>query len=474
MADVRCLLREASLISKNEPAVLEGDRVLRYSELDALVSEAAVKLRASGIHEGDRVAIHLPNGAPAIVALLAVIRRGAVAVPLNPRWPADLVRRQLAALDVPVVIAAPGSLPGLPVLDAAALAAWSGGELGGWSERIPIDRPATLVFTSGSAGAPRAAVLTYGNHYYSALGANVNLSVRSHDRWLLTLPLCHVGGLGVLFRVMRGGAGVVIPAPGETLPHAQEKYGVTHVSLVATQLRRMLAEPSWPKSFRALRAVVLGGGEVPPGLVAEAWRRGLPVYASYGLTEMASQVTTVGPDSPADARASSGRLLRHRELRIAADGEILVRGATLFAGYATADGIEPAVDADGWYATGDLGRVDERGFLHVAGRKDNLFISGGENIQPEAIEAALRELAGVDDALVVPVPDADFGARPAVFLRAARPWEALAAELARQLPKFMIPVAAFPWPDDLDVPAAKAPRAMLRERAAARRRDAGA
>ena len=166
---------------------------------------------------------------------------------------------------------------------------------------------------------------------------------------------------------------------------------------------------------------------------------------------MASQVATMRPDSPPEKRETSGRLLRNRDLIIADDGEILVCGDTLFLGYVGPEGVRDARDKNGWFHTGDIGSLDAEGYLTVRGRKDFMFISGGENIHPEGIEDAIARLGGIEQSLVVPVADPEFGSRPAAFLRAdgALPSaKTLAARLGEWLPKFKIPVAYFPWPEE--------------------------
>jgi O-succinylbenzoic acid--CoA ligase len=169
------------------------------------------------------------------------------------------------------------------------------------------------------------------------------------------------------------------------------------------------------------------------------------------MTEMTSQVTTTAPDASRDELRSAGRRLPYRELQFSEDGEILVRGPTLFQGYLRQDGsLDPGVDADGWYHTRDLGYRDQDGLLHVVGRKDHLFISGGENIQPEEIEDVLLRLPGVTRAVVVPVPDAEFGERPVAFVDGVpnERLERLASELDGRLSRFKIPDAFYPWPTD--------------------------
>ena len=184
---------------------------------------------------------------------------------------------------------------------------------------------------------------------------------------------------------------------------------VTHSYLVPTQLYRLLRDGN--SALQSLKAILLGGAPAPRALIDEAIERKLPVYRSYGLTEMASQVTTTPPGSSTEGLRTSGRLLPYRELRIADDGEILVRGLTRFEGYVQGDDVLPSVDEEGWFHTRDRGSVDDLGMLHVEGRMDNLFISGGENVQPEEIERALLELPGVEEAIVVPVPDEEFGSQ---------------------------------------------------------------
>jgi O-succinylbenzoic acid--CoA ligase len=157
--------------------------------------------------------------------------------------------------------------------------------------------------------------------------------------------------------------------------------------------------------------------------------------------------------------------LPHRGVGISDDEEIRVRGKTLFAGYVKGETLDRPLDADGWFHTGDLGALDESGYLRVRGRKDNLFVSGGENIQPEEVEAVLSGLEGVEEAVVVPVPDAEFGSRPVAFVQTAggvtEP-ETLERELGQVLPRFKIPVAFHGWPEEVGPGGMKADRRFLR------------
>jgi O-succinylbenzoic acid--CoA ligase len=335
-----------------------------------------------------------------------------------------------------------------------------------YAARYAARQPATVVFTSGSTGEPRAALHPFGALYYSAAGFNDWASVGPGDRWLLSLPLYHVSGLGIVFRCLLAGAAVVLPPAGASLPEAVARYRITRLSLVATQLDRMLRDGGL-EALDTLRTLLLGGSAMPPALIREAHRRGLPVCPSYGLTEMSSTVAVARPAEAAADPSASGRVLPYREVGIAPDGEVRVRGRTLFAGYVDGDRLERPVDAEGWYATGDLGVMDRDGRLHLRGRKDNMFISGGENIQPEEVERALCRLPGVVQAVVVPVPVPEYGQRPVAFVEAVadrmepRRW---AEGLERVLPRFKMPIAYYPWPREA-MQGLKVSRADLAERA---------
>jgi len=416
-----------------------------------MVSTAA--LRLEGLEPGSRVALHLPKDERYVALVLALIRAGHVACPVSDRLPPRGVARLLERAACSALISEDQELlrtagAGLRRPAPEALLEEVSQDLSDRSESIdiPQERPTTIIFTSGSTGAPKAALHTFGNHYHSALGSNINIALRPGDRWLHSLPLHHVGGLSILFRCLLAKATVALPEPGDPLGKAIAGLGATHVSLVSTQLSRLLRENA---ALGGLEAVLMGGGPVPPSLVDEALARGLPLHTSYGLTEMASQVTTTPPGARPEQLRTAGRVLPKREVSISERGEILVRGETLFAGYVEGEELDRPLDPEGWFHTGDLGELDEYGYLRVGGRMDNLFISGGENIQPEEIEEALCRLEGVDEAVVVPVPDEEFGARPVAFVRMndGDPRD-LARELEPVLPRYKIPISFHPWPEE--------------------------
>jgi len=430
------------------PALLFGEEEERsYAALDRAVAHRRAQLGAIGVQPGDRVGLHAPRSARLVTILWALWRHGAVAVPLSTRLPPAEVGQAARRAGCSLLLSdssavAEAGPDDVTVRSPGALPVASGIEDG---ERTLVpDRPATILYTSGSTGTPKAALHTWRNHLYSAKGANANMPLREGDRWLLTLPLYHVGGLAPLVRCAVAGAAVLVPAADRSLADSLRRRRATYASLVPIQLRRLLDadEGAPPPSVRGL---LIGGGPIPPSLVRRAQVRGWPVLASYGCTEMASQVTTTGLGAARAVPRSAGRRLPHRRLRIDG-GEILVAGPPLFDGYVTADGIEDPRRADGWYPTGDRGWIDAAGRLRVLGRTDRMFVSGGENVHPEEIEEALERLSGVERAIVVPVPDADYGARPVAFVEGSNSGraEALSAALAERLPGFKIPEAFHP------------------------------
>jgi len=305
------------------------------------------------------------------------------------------------------------------------------------------------VATSGSSGEAKAALHTWANHYYSAKGSNECIPLTSSDRWILSLPLHHVSGLAILARCLTSGAALVIVSEDD-LTGAIQRSKSTHVSLVSTQLQRLVADENNHVLLRSFKCILLGGSAFSRVLIEQAVKLGLNIYLSYGLTEMSSQVAT---GKVVDVNKPCVKVLLYRQLKISAEGEILVAGEVLFKGYVTGTRLPfPSRENDFWFATGDIGALDKDGFLTVTGRRDSMFISGGENIHPEEIEKVLLNIKGVAEVIVVPKEDKEFGQRPIAFIKfAGKPLEEefLIQSLQDVLPRFKIPVAFFPWPQNL-------------------------
>jgi O-succinylbenzoic acid--CoA ligase len=443
------------------PAVINRQGIYCYQHLHENVSGMTGYLAGKGIKKKTRVALLGRNSHWYIVVLAALWRIGAVAVPLNFRLPPNRLQEIIETFNIAYIIEDSDDDYRLENRGSAVALDWK--EIAIYDKQRPVKphpaghidlaNDAVIILTSGSTGAGKAVLLTYGNLHYNALGSNGNIIVLGSDRWLLSLPLFHVGGLGILFRCFLGGAAIVVPDPGDLLHETAAEQRITHISLVPTQLQELIEKiERTPQEYEKLNAVLLGGSAFSTALIQRALWSKLPLYTTYGLSEMASQVTATPPNAPPDKLTSSGKALKYRSIKIDTNGEIRVKGPTLFKGYIENGKVSCPLDPGGWFRTGDLGRFDEDGYLHVSGRLDNMFISGGENIMPEEIENLLNRFPGIKRSLVTPVKDKTYGSRPVVFLDLAYPGaikkSGLLNYLEENLPRYKIPDYYYLWPDE--------------------------
>ena len=467
-----CPLWDAAKEDPQKPAVIWGARRISFSQLNIYVNAAVRSLKERDIRCGHRAAVVSEISVEAVIVLLGLWRLGAVAVPLNPKLPAQSFNSLVASLNIRAVVSSRNALTSgvkfqVPHFEMTDLIVFEHKEMSLSSDekRIPVSahQPAAVVLTSGSSGLPKAALLTYANFYLNARGSQACVPLDSNGRWLLSLPLYHVAGLGIIFRCLLARAAIVI-APGDQFLRLMTDGKITHVSLVSTQLLRLMAQPDFKKSD-ALQAVLLGGSAIARNIQSKALSLGLPIYLSYGLTEMASQVATGKLE---DVRKPCAKPLPYREVKVNTDGEICVRGQTLFQGYLNGPDVILPVDDQGWFHTGDLGCLDDNGCLSVLGRQDDMFISGGENIHPQEIESAILKIPSVVQAVVVPKEDPEFGQKPVAFIlweNQQEPWpeSKIKEHLLKDLPKFKLPVVFYPWPLDHSSDGLKLNRSYFKE-----------
>src|SRR5579884_1349045 len=422
-------LRQRAHLTPGRLALVTTSERLTFAELNEAVDRRAGSLRRLGVEPGHRVALLLRNGRPFVELVHAAARVGATLVPLNTRLTADELAYQVDNCQ-PSLLLHDGpnanrvrAIVTTRVLDVGEMPCGASCEQ---LHHVDLDRPHTVVYTSGTTGRPKGAVLTFGNHWWSAVGSALNLGLRDDDRWLAILPLFHVGGLAILLRSVIYGIAAVVHNGFDAAAanRSIDEDGVTIASVVATVLQRMLEERGGRPYPAHFRCALLGGGPAPRPLLELAAARGVPVVQTYGLTEAASQVATLAPEDALRKLGSAGKPLFPTELRIAAPdrdgvGEIQVRGPTVTPGYLDA----PARLEDGWLRTGDLGRLDAEGYLYVVDRRDDLIVSGGENVYPAEVEAALLAHPAVREAGVFGVADAAWGQRVAAAIVTSAPVE---------------------------------------------------
>ncbi|MER6916011.1 AMP-binding protein [Streptomyces sp. NPDC000594] len=452
-----------------------------YRELDDTSGRLARALLDTGVEAGDRVA-YLGLNSPALIAtLLACSAVGAVFVPVNHRLAADEVADVLADCDPRILVTETGQealadtvVPGLAV--EAVLRVGEDGRTPGTrsplgAEPVPVaeDTLAALLYTSGSTGRPKGVMLTHGNLWWNCVNVWSLLDTRPDDVVLVAAPMFHIGGLSALTlpALLRGGTVVVHRAfdPRACLD-ALVTHRVTGFFGVPAMFSALADLPEFPAAeLSRLRCAVVAGAPVPPRLIRRYAGHGLLLQQAWGLTETAPFATYLPPGRTEARTGSSGVAMPYTRVRVAdpADptrsaaplvrGEILVRGPNVTPGYwNNAETTALAFTKDGWFRTGDIGHLDEDGYLWVVDRLKEMIISGGENIYPAEVERHLVELPGIRDAAVIGVADPTWGETVAAVvvpdhdgpaLDALR--EALAARLARyKLPRVLVTVSALP------------------------------
>lgn len=324
--------------------------------------------------------------------------------------------------------------------------------------------------TSGSTQKSKYVVHTLDTLMANANGVVENSQLCEDSRTLAILPFNHVGGMGLLIRGLLTQSTLVFQDKDISMLDTLIQSQITHVSFVPTQLRALLKSDFSIDDILNLTSVLVGGDRTDYSVVAEAKKRGLPIQLTYGLTEMASQVTTTRLDADDFEMNTSGQLLANTDMTIDHHGEILVRGESLCLGYLNPTQrnnlIDPR-DDDGWFHSGDLGYINHKSQLIVTGRIHNIIISGGENIQAEEIETSLMQIEGVDECYVIGTPNNEFGERPIAFIRKSN--DIIIAEsfvrhsLKLKHPFFMIPDAFFLFPPELENTGIKTSRNNLKE-----------
>jgi len=410
---VELSVRAAAAACGERIAVVFEGQTLTYRELAERVARSWAALQARGVKPGSLVAISASNRPETLVALLALIEAGVPFVPVHPRW----TEREVQVL-------LNDAQPAFYLRDADL------GESGSamsahWPDPPSDDAPLAIIYTSGTTGTPKGAVLQRSAFIASAAGSAQNLGWQDADRWLLCLPLCHIGGLSIVTRCLIARRALILLAryDAQAVLASILRDQATLLSVVPTMLRGLLAADE-AGILQELRAVLSGGAATPLTLVEQAVAHGVNVLTTYGLTEACSQVTVqpwcLGPlvrrgsGSPLPGVELSIRDEKDAALPAGAVGRICVRGQTVMRGY-----LHRPPLLGGWFDTGDLGELDSEGMLHVHARRSDLIVTGGENVYPAEVEQVLEAMPGVARALVFGVPDSTWGQAVAAALVAS-------------------------------------------------------
>jgi fatty-acyl-CoA synthase len=433
-------------------AVVYDGGDLNYRELEDRSARLAAVLLAEGIEADDRVAYVGMNSSAFVVAMLATFRIGAIYVPVNFRLAGPELAQVLGSSRAKMVIAEEGhraavesvraetSLERFLLVDDDQSCPVGEGDVLGWSRWAPLLEQATplqtirsrtaedialLMFTSGTTGLPKGVILTYGNVWWNAVNVDSRLDSRRGDVTYAAAPLFHIGALNSFaLRMLARGGTLVIRRTFDPVRFVSDisTLRVNSTFMVPAMLAAMARVPGvFENNFSSLRAVVVAGAPVPPSLIEDFATQGVTLQQAWGLTETAPFATHLPAEMTLTKLGSAGIPMPHTELKVldlATDtdagpgvaGELLVRGPNVSPGYwenpeATAD----AFDSDGWFHSGDIGYLDEDGFLFIVDRLKDMVISGGENVYPAEVERSLADMPGVTDVAVVGIPDPEWG-----------------------------------------------------------------
>ncbi|MFI8214839.1 long-chain fatty acid--CoA ligase [Streptomyces sp. NPDC085932] len=450
-------------------ALIHGAHTVSYGTLHARTTRLAHALRARGVRRGDRVAYLGPNHPSYLETLFAAGTLGAVFVPLNTRLAGPEIAYQLADSGAKALVHGPshtGLVAGLPSSTDVRVHLETGAEyeaaLAGASAE-PVDEPVgpddtcIIMYTSGTTGRPKGAMLTHGNLTWNAVNVLVDTDLVADERALVSAPLFHTAGLNMLTLpvLLKGGTCVLVEAfdPEATLEMI-ERHRITFMFGVPTMFDQVARHPRWPDAdLSSLRILTCGGSPVPTPLIARYQERGLTFLQGYGMTEAAPGTLFLDAEHAVGKAGSAGVPHFFSDVRVVRPdltpvgvgevGEVVVRGPHVMPGYWGLPEETAASFADGWFRSGDAARVDEDGYVHIVDRLKDMIISGGENVYPAEIEDRLLAHPGIAECAVIGVPDDTWGEVPRAVVvpregAALDPDEVLAS-LTGCLAKYKIP-----------------------------------
>jgi fatty-acyl-CoA synthase len=418
-------------------AVVCGPVRRSYAQLAERIDQLASALEQRGVGKGDRVAYLGANAPEFLETLFAVTALGAIFVPLNTRLAAGEIAHALGDSGATLVVHSrelAGLVAGSGIArivvdgeDAADAPSYEtvlrSGDPTHRDRTVTFDDPAAILYTSGTTGRPKGAVLTHGNLTWNAINAIVDYDFTSDEVSLMVSPLFHVAslGMGALPTLLKGGM-LVLQArfdAGAVLAAIQE-HGVTSLSGVPTTFQMLAEHPDWATTdLSTIRKLTCGGSAVPARVAIAFEARGLAFSSGYGMTETAPGATSLSARHSADHATTSGlphfftsvRVVDQDDVDAApgALGEILIAGPNVFAGYWGLPDASQHELRGGWFHSGDLGFIDDEGFLTIADRAKDMFISGAENVYPAEVEQLIMELPAVESVAVIGVPDEKWG-----------------------------------------------------------------
>jgi fatty-acyl-CoA synthase len=437
-------LSKRHLLHPEKEAVVDGDRRLTYRALDERVNRLSNALTALGLAYGDRCGILAYNCAEYVEVIFAAAKLGLILVPLNWRLsPAELAFHLndsascLLFFDASFAETVNALKPQCPIsqfvvigpkgIDGAkpyeALLGQQADPVPQTEAAVDLDTPHILMYTAGTTGRPKGAILSQGASFYNALNLLLDMNFTPSDRNLSVLPMFHIGGIGLFtLPILYAGGAVVIQRtfdPAVTL-NLLKRERITLFFGVAAIFLFLIQHPEFnPAAFDTVRVVMSGGAPLPVSLVKQYHEAGIVLQQGFGMSEAAPSICTLPKDLALEKAGSIGRALFHVEAQVVDEtmnplavggvGELVIRGPNLLQGYWNRDEATREAFSGGWFHTGDLARMDKDGDFYIVDRKKDMFISGGENVYPAEVENAIYEMPQISEAAVIGLPDPRWG-----------------------------------------------------------------
>ncbi|NOX18447.1 MAG: acyl--CoA ligase [Chlorobi bacterium] len=423
-----------------------SNRKLTYSELNEKVTKRISAIVSAGVSKNSRVALIQKNSVDFIVNLFALWKLGATPIPINFRLPVSEIKEQIGFISPALIITDDAKIKdslkklNFPIRSRFNSGKNSKAELP--TDKISLNDTALLMFTSGSASKPKCVELTFRNLIYGANNVNNLIGAKPDDKWLASLPFYHIGGFSIIVRALIRGSAIVLPKELSTSSIIQSvsKHSPDYLSLVPTMLKNILAEKE--NVFTKTKAIFLGGSAIGDQLVSTIVKKKLSVIIVYGSTETASMVTASTSDDYKRFPRAAGRPIgenkilisgkRENALSVGKIGDVVVSSQAVAKGYFNNPKLTKAFFTNAGYVTNDVGYVNKEGLLFIKRRKDAVIISGGENIDLDALQKEILKLKSISDAYLFGLPDEKWGTALAAAI-VTKDKKKCAAEIEKKL-----------------------------------------
>jgi O-succinylbenzoic acid--CoA ligase len=408
-------------IPEANPAIVTDHETLSYSQLENRTLSAAAYFRSIGIRRNTKVALLSSNCADYVINILAAWFLNSIVIPLNVRLSDNELSEIIKFSDAEFLLINKTESRNIPTSISQVDFHFAPHSKFTKSNQHKIDTEniALIMFTSGATGKPKGVMHSIRNLLNSADNSQSILSQNSKDKWLASLPFYHIGGLSIIIRSLRFGSVLIIPESlnNNDLKISFEKFNPSLASLVAAQLKRLL-DSDWSPG-KELRHLLLGGGFSDRQLTQKALSNNFPVTNVFGSTETSAFITANSMEGMKLKPSSAGHTLgdnkisivddKFKNLPVGSSGEIMVEGNTLFHGYYKEEETTRLKLRNGKFFTGDIGFIDEDGYLFIEARRNDLIVTGGENVNPLEVENLLNEIPEIIESCVFALPDEEWG-----------------------------------------------------------------